>query len=84
MMKSSLSGYSIRQNYTSQIYWGDEALLKQVMSQGEKKVRHEDGIIQYSMQHTGGIIFYYQNNSGDKTLKEEINFDITGLEIEGE
>ena len=36
------------------------------------------------MQHTGGILFYYQNNSSDKTLKEEINFDITGLEIEGE
>jgi hypothetical protein len=36
------------------------------------------------MQHTGGIIFYYKNNTSDKTLKEEINFDITGLEIEGE
>ena len=36
------------------------------------------------MQHNGGIFFYYQNQTNDKTLKEEISFDITGLTIEGE
>ena len=44
MMRGSLAGYSIRQNYTSQIFWGDKSLVKQVLTQGEKKVRHEDGI----------------------------------------
>jgi len=84
MMRGSLAGYSIRQNYTSQIFWGEASLIKQVVAQGEKKIRHEDGITQYSMQHTGGIFFYYKNQTSDKTLKEEINFDISGLRIEGE
>jgi len=35
------------------------------------------------MQHTGGILFVYKNDSSDKTLKEEITFDVEGLEIEG-
>lgn len=84
MMRSDLvAGYSIRQNYTSQVFWDEDNLIKQVQNQGEKKVRYEN-ITQYSMQHNGGIFFYYKNNTQDKTLKEEISFDITGLSIEGE
>lgn len=36
------------------------------------------------MQHTGGIFFVYKNDSNDKTLKEEITFDVDGLVVEGQ
>jgi hypothetical protein len=53
------------------------------VSTGQQKIRG-DGITQFSMQHTGGIIFVYKNESTDKILKEEIIFDVDGLVVEGQ
>jgi len=36
------------------------------------------------MQHTGGIFFFYKNESADKVLKEEITFDVDALVVEGQ
>ena len=82
MIRGDLAGYSLRMTYTSQLFWGEKSLLQQCLASGQQKVRGE-GIIQYSMQHTGGIFFVYKNDSQDKTLKEEITFDIDALEVEG-
>jgi hypothetical protein len=83
MVKGALEGYSLRMTYTSQLYWGEESLIEQCVTTGQQKVRGDD-ITQYSMQHTGGIIFVYKNDSTDKILKEEIIFDVDGLKVEGQ
>jgi transcriptional/translational regulatory protein YebC/TACO1 len=57
-------------------------LTNQCIERGQQKIRG-DGIVQYSMQHTGGIFFVYKNDSTDKILKEEITFDVEALQVEG-
>lgn len=44
MIKGSLSGYSLRMTYTSQLYWGEESLIAQCIENGQQKIRG-DGII---------------------------------------
>ena len=56
--------------YTSQLFWGEESLIAQCVENGQQKIRG-DGIIQYSMQHTGGIFFVYKNESTELILKED-------------
>jgi hypothetical protein len=40
-------------------------------------------IWQYQYQHSGGIAYLYVNDTKDKTIEEEIEFTLEGLEIEG-
>ena len=39
-------------------------------------------IYQYSLRHGGGIAYLYVNETVDKTLEEEIEFQLVGLELE--
>jgi len=36
------------------------------------------------LQHTGGIIFVYKNESVNATLNEDLGFNLEGLKIEGQ
>ena len=39
-------------------------------------------IYQYSLQHAEGVCYLYVNNTANQTLEEEIEFQLTGLEVE--
>jgi len=73
---------------TSQVIPGTKNLAKMCIEQGKKAPRpdtetgaHVD-IYQYSLQHGGGIAYLYVNETNDKTLEEEIEFQLVGLELE--
>ena len=40
-------------------------------------------IFQYMYKHQAGIAYYYMNNEDKITLKEELHFQLVGLQIEG-
>lgn len=42
-----------------------------------------DNITQHTLQHSGGIIIVYNNQSEDETLKEIDMFNCDGLQLEG-
>ena len=48
-----------------------------------KVKRYEDEIYLYKAWHDNGFVTLYINESKDKELREVINYDIEGLEIEG-
>merc|ERR1711935_635782 len=71
------------------IVQGGKKLKELCLSDGKKNPRpdpdpgeHRD-ICQYSYQHSEGICYLYVNETTDLTLEEEIEFKLTGLEIEG-
>ena len=70
-------------SYTQQVNLGQQALLDQCLREGVKKER-APGIYQYYLQHSGGILYLYTNETSDKMLKEEMGFKLEGLEIEGQ
>lgn len=40
-------------------------------------------IFVYQYQHSGGICFLYDNQSNKNSLDEEVQFKLTGLQIDG-
>lgn len=82
-------GYAMSSSTAIQIMHGDSDLKTMLLEQGKKNGRpdtetQEDyGIYQYSMQHNGGMAYFYVNGSSNQILDEEIQFTMDGLEIEG-
>lgn len=44
MIKGDLAGYSLRMTFTSQLFWGEQTLIKQCVDEGQQKIRG-DGIV---------------------------------------
>ena len=67
----------------------DVNLEAQCLADGKKAGRPdpETGeqmeIDQYNLKHEGGIAYLYVNKTTEHTLEEDLEFQLTGLEIEG-
>ena len=60
---------------------GDGALIDKCLAEGQKTERATD-IYVVQLQHSGGIIMVYKNETDGSKLTEELGLDITGLCIE--
>jgi hypothetical protein len=60
----------------------DGALVEKCLDEGERADRAPD-IYTMKLQHSGGLIFVYKNDTSDKVLHEELGLNLTGLAIEG-
>ena len=60
---------------------GDGALVAKCLQEGEKTER-ATGIYVVKLQHSGGIIYVYKNETEGSQLNEELGFELTGLVIE--
>ena len=69
-------------SYSSSIEMDDSALIQKCLDEGEKGERG-DGIYAVKLQHSGGLIFVYKNETADKKLSEELGLDLTGLRVDG-
>ena len=82
-------GYGMGSSCQTSIVMGGKALKESCRNTGKKNSRPdpETGdpkeIYQYSLQHSDGVCYLYVNETKDETIEEEIEFKLTGLEIEG-
>jgi len=89
VIKCDPEGYAMATSSTAQVILGDGALEAQCEAEGKKAPRpdpetgEQTEIYQYSLRHGGGIAYLYVNNTDKLTLEEELEFQLTGLEIEG-
>ena len=60
---------------------GDGPLIAKCLEEGEKTERATD-IYVMKLQHSGGIIYVYKNETSGSTLNEERGLELTGLCIE--
>ena len=60
---------------------GDGPLIAKCLEKGEKTERATD-IYVMKLQHSGGIIYVYKNDTSGSTLNEELGLKLTGLCIE--
>jgi len=60
---------------------GDGPLIAKCLEEGEKTERATD-IYVMKLQHSGGIIYVYKNDTSGSTLNEELGLELTGLCIE--
>lgn len=60
---------------------GDDSLIAKCLAEGEKTERATD-IYVMKLQHSGGIIYVYKNETSGSTLNEELGLELTGLVIE--
>lgn len=81
LIKQSCRGYSKSYSYSSSVQMGDDALIGKCLAEGEKTER-ATGIYVVKLQHSGGIIYVYKNETSKSTLNEELGFELTGLVIE--
>lgn len=82
MFKFGCNGFNISKSYSYILYKKDEALYKECISSGQKQER-ADGINQYMLQHQGGVLIIYKNESSENALNEKITFTLDGLTIDG-
>ncbi len=47
------------------------------------QTKQQVDIFQYSLKHSGGMAYLYENNTTNKTLEEKLKFKMEGLEIVG-
>ena len=89
LMKCHSEGYSMSSSTSTQIVFGGKKLRVLTKEKGKKTVRadpetgEEKDIFVYTYQHGDGICYLYSNETEDLTLEEEVEFQLTGLEIEG-
>lgn len=89
LIKCSPEGYGMSASTLTSIVQGGKKLKELCLTQGKKTARPDpdsgeaNEIYQYSYQHSEGICYLYVNESQNLTLDEEIEFQLTGLEIEG-
>ena len=81
LIKLSCRGYSSSYSYSSSVQMGDDNLIAKCLAEGEKTERATD-IYVMKLQHSGGIIYVYKNETSGSTLNEELGFELTGLVIE--
>jgi len=82
LIKQSCGGFSMASSYSSMVLKSEGALIEECLADGQQNDRAE-GIYQKYMQHSGGIIYVYKNETEDKTLSEELGFNLEGLKIDG-
>ena len=89
LIKCDPEGYGMSASTMTSIQQGGKKLKELCLSDGKKAPRpdpdtgEQNEIYQYSYQHSEGICYLYVNDSSNLTLDEEIEFKLTGLEIEG-
>ena len=83
LIKQSCRGYGYSMSFSSSVQMGSGALVQKCIDEGEKAERGP-GIYAMKLQHSGGLIFVYKNDTDDKTLHEELGLNLTGLKIEGQ
>ena len=71
-------------NMTSSVNHGDRMLRQMCLEEDKRTQRGGVEIYCYQLQHEGGMFYLYQNNSFNKKLKEEIKYQLEGLEIVGQ
>ena len=89
LIRCDPDGYGMSSSASTNIVHGGKKLKELTKTEGKKNPRpdpetgEEKDIFQYSYQHADGICYLYVNETTDQTLEEEIEFNLTGLEIEG-
>ena len=83
LIKQDCRGYGYSMSFSSSIEMDDSVLIQKCIDEGEKAERGE-GIYAQKLQHSGGLIFVYKNETQDKKLSEELGLDLTGLRIDGQ
>jgi hypothetical protein len=82
--------FEVKQSYSEiPTFERTEAQLRSIAKEkGQKKQRKHQktgdmlDIWCYILQHSDGVYFYYENNTPQYTLDEEIKFKLQGLKIE--
>ena len=82
--------YEVKQVYSEipTFQKNDEQLVVLAKEKGQKKqrkVKAGDKLVDiwcYIFQHSDGIFFYYENNTNEYVLDEEVKFKLQGLKIE--
>ena len=84
------TGFSLAsQIMMSAVLHGPEKLKQLCISKGTKtqrvhpKTKQPFEIYQYQYKHQAGIVYFYQNNTTNNTLQEKLQFQLSGLTIEG-
>jgi len=62
---------------------GIGSLITKAIEEGEKAERG-DGVYCMKLQHSGGIIMVYKNDTDGQVLNEELGLELTGLEVDGQ
>lgn len=89
LIKCDPEGYAMSTSSSTKVVLGNSSLEQQCIEQGKRAARADPSsgeaydIHQYTLKHSGGIAYLYVNNTADKTLEEDLEFDMSGLEIEG-
>lgn len=85
LIRQSVRGHSYSSSYSSSIEKGEGALIAEALEKGERAERAE-GIYVMKLQHSGGIIMVYKNETEvqlGQTLNETLGLELTGLELQG-
>lgn len=83
IIRASCGGYSYSSSYSQQVELGDSAVEEECLATGKQTERAE-GIVQYFLWHSAGIMIIYKNDSAGQTLTETLKFQLKGLQIEGQ
>lgn len=73
----------------SAVLHGPEKLKKLCVEKGKRsqrvhtKTKQPYDIFQYQYKHQAGIAFFYENKTQRNTLQEKLQFQLSGLVIEG-
>jgi hypothetical protein len=80
IMKKNVNHSAYARTYTEIVILEKDSLIKKALAEGEKQERCKD-IYFYQLKHAGGITLVYQNKTKDKTIVEDLDLDMKGLEI---
>jgi len=84
LIKASVEGFSSAARMSTSVIHGERVLKEMCLEQDEKMQRGDVDIWCYQLQHEGGLYFLYQNKTKELVLREEIAYELGGLEIEGQ
>lgn len=83
IIKLGCNGFSLSKSFSYILYKKQEALIKDCLANGQMQER-ADNITQHMLQHQGGVLIIYKNQSiTNHVLKEKITFTLDGLTIRG-
>jgi hypothetical protein len=77
-----VEGFSSAARMSTSVFHGDKKLKEMCSEAGERTQRGDSEIWCYQLQHEGGLYFLYKNETQDQILKEEVEYELGGLEIE--
>ena len=86
---TSNSGYKMSSSSSVSVEFNENQLIEKARNEGTRKVRADSAtkeeveIYQYTLKHSSGICYFYENLTEDKTLSEDLKFNIEGLYIVG-